>query len=325
MTVLPIGKPEKMKKPLDFSDVKAARQRIQPYLYPTPLERAADYETPIYCKLENINPTRSFKIRGALNAVLLNQEQALQRGIITASAGNHGQGVAYGAAMVGADAIVVMPKQAPRRKVDGVERSGATALLHGDTYDEAEQHARELERETGRLFISPYNDFDVMAGQGTIALEIFEQHPSIQRILVPVSGGGLLSGIALAAKTIRPDVEVIGVQSIATPAMYNFFYRLELAEEETIADALSGGIEENSVTLPICQQYVDKIVLVEEAAIEEAIRWMFYKHGWVIEGAAAVGLAALAQKHVEIEDGKETAVIISGGNIDADTFLGLMT
>jgi threonine dehydratase len=320
-------------KSLKFVDVMAARERIRRYLTPTPLELSAGLGHPtqqVYFKLENVQPMHSFKIRGALNAVLANQEQALKQGIITASAGNHGQGVAYSAALIGANATIVMPKHAPRRKIEGVERCGGTALLHGDSYDEAEQHARELEQETGRLFISAYNDFEVMAGQGTIALELFEQRPSIRRILIPTSGGGLLGGIALAAKTICPEVEIIGVQSIATPAMYNFFYHLELPEEETIADALSGGIEANSVTLPICQQYVDKIVLVEEAAIAEGIRWMFYKHGWVVEGAAATGIAAIAQRHVEIEDAKDanakdTAVLISGGNIDADKFLGLIT
>jgi threonine dehydratase len=224
---------------------------------------------------------------------------------------------------MGAHATIVMPSNAPKRKVDGAERYGATAILHGDIYDDAEIHARQLEQEQGKLFISPYNDPYVLAGQGTISLEIFDQLTRVERLIVPASGGGLLGGVAMAAKLINPDIEVIGVQSVATPAMHNLFYDDQLPQLNTIADGLAGDIENGSITIPICKTYTDHIVLVEEATIYESIRWMFRTHGWVIEGAAAVGLAALLEQKID-QDKKETVVIISGGNIDADKFLNLM-
>lgn len=304
-------------------DVFHAQDRIQTYLSPTPLEKSHDLGEKIYFKLENVNPTHSFKIRGALNAILSQADIAREKGIIAASAGNHAVGIAYGASLTGAQATIVMPAHAPKRKVHGAERYGARAILYGDIYDDAEIHARELEQKQGKLFISPYNDPFVLAGQGTISLEIFDQLPSVERIIVPASGGGLLGGVAMAAKLINPDVEIIGVQSVATPTMHNLFYDDQLPQLDTIADGLAGDIEADSITIPICKTYTDHIVLVEETAIYEAIRWMFRTHGWVIEGAAAVGIAALLERKIEHDD-KETVIIISGGNIDADKFLSVM-
>ncbi len=310
-------------KNLNLFDVLSAQHRIREYLSPTPLETAIDLGENIYFKLENVNPTHSFKIRGALNAILAQENTAREKGIIAASAGNHAMGVAYGASLTGAKATIVMPAQAPKRKIHGAERYGATAILHGDIYDDAEDYARKLEQQQGKLFISPYNDPYVLAGQGTISLEIFEQLPSVKRIIIPASGGGLLGGVAMAAKLVNPDIEIIGVQSVATPAMYNLFYDEQLPQLNTIADGLAGDIETGSITIPICKTYTDHIVLVEEAKIEEAIHWMFRTHGWVIEGAAAVGIAALLSQKITHDD-RETIIIISGGNIDADKFLHLM-
>lgn len=308
---------------LKFADFLNAQRHIRPHLHPTPLEAALGLGANIYLKLENLNPTHSFKIRGALNATLSQAALARERGIIAASAGNHAIGVAYGASLAGAKATIVMPAQTPQRKVKGAERYGAQAILHGAIYDEAELYARQLEKERGELFISPYNDPYVVAGQGTISFEIFDQLPGVQRILVPTSGGGLLAGIAMAAKHINPDVEIIGIQSTATPAMYNAFHGTNLPQLDTIADGLAGDIEAGSITVPLCQIYTDKIVLVEEDEIKDGVRWMFREHGWVIEGAAAVGIAALMTRKVA-NDQRETVVIISGGNIDADKFLNVM-
>ncbi len=306
----------------EFRDILNAQRRLRPYLIPTLLEPAPALGTNVHFKLENLNPTHAFKIRGALNATLSQAEAARERGIIAASAGNHAIGVAYGATLAGAKVTIVMPTHTPQRKVKGAEQYGAETLLHGDIYDDAELHARQLEKEQDRLFISPYNDFYVVAGQGTIALEIFNQLPSVKRILVPTSGGGLLAGVAMAAKHIAPDIEIIGVQSIATPAMYNIFYGVDYPQQATIADGLSGDIESGAITIPLCLQYTDKVVLVAENEIIEAMRWMFQTHGWIIEGAAAVGIAAILGEKVDAPD--ETVIIISGGNIDADKFLGLM-
>ena len=307
-----------------FISTLSAKTRITPYLESTLLEPALSLSPNLYFKLENTNPTHSFKIRGALNAILGQSDIAREQGIIAASAGNHAMGIAYGAKLINTPAKIVMPKSAPQRKVKGVESLGATAVLYGNIYDEAELHGRELEKQGEGLFISAYNDPYVIAGQGTISHEIFTQLPTTQRIIVPTSGGGLLAGVALAAKHINPSVEIIGVQSIATPAMYNVFYDTNYPQLDTLADGLAGEIEDGSITVPICKQYTDKIVLVEEDTVADGVRWMFQNHGWAIEGAAAVGTAAILSNVVDINDGKDTVVIISGGNIDADKFLKLM-
>lgn len=303
-------------------DFIQAHQQLKPYLTPTPFEAAPKLSDGIYFKLENLNPTHAFKIRGALNATLAQEEVAREQGIVAASAGNHAMGVAYAAQLIGAEVTLVMPSDAPQRKIKGAEQYGAQVILHGDIYDDAENYARQLEAESGKLFISPYNDPYIIAGQGTISLEIFEQLPDVKRILVPTSGGGLLAGIATAAKLIDPDIEIIGVQSVATPAMYNVFYATDHPQLPTIADGLAGEIEAGAITVPLCQQYTDQIVLVDEAAIIEAIDWMFRQHGWVIEGAAAVGIAAILAQAIKPSD--ETVIIISGGNIDADKFLKMV-
>jgi threonine dehydratase len=304
-------------------DVLLAAQRLESHLSPTPLEPATALGERVYLKLENVNLTHAFKIRGALNAMLSRREVAIEKGVVTASAGNHAQGLAYGAALLGANASIVMPEGTPRRKVDGVRRYGAEIIFHGDIYDDAEVYARQLETDSGRLYISPYNDPLVLAGQGTVGLEILQQMPQVERLLVPVGGGGLLGGVALAAKQLRPQLEVIGVQSVATPALHNLFYDKQLPQLKTLADGLAGDIEEGAITVPVCRRYVDRVELVEEEHIGAAIRWVFEQHGWVIEGAAAVGVAALLAGVVPVGD-KPTAVIISGGNIDPEKFLGLL-
>ncbi len=301
-------------------DFMQAQQRLKPYLTTTLLEHTPQFSA--YTKLENLNPTHAFKIRGALNAILSQAEVARQQGVVAASAGNHAIGVAYAAKLIGAKVTLVMPSDAPQRKIKGAENYGAEVILHGDIYDDAEIYARQLEAESGKLFISPYNDPYVVAGQGTISLEVFEQLPSVKRIVVPTSGGGLLAGVATAAKLIDPHIEVIGVQSIATPAMYNIFYGTDYPQLPTIADGLAGDIEAGSITVPLCQQYTDQIVLVEENEILNAIHWMFREHGWVIEGAAAVGIAAIVSG--KVTPLAQTAIIISGGNIDADKFLKIV-
>lgn len=310
---------------LKFADFLNAQRRIRPYLSPSLVEASPTLGANLYFKLENTNPTHAFKVRGALNAILAQVERAKAQGVIAASAGNHAIGLAYAAKLAGVKATIVMPTTTPQRKVKGAQGYGGVALLYGDDYDAAELYARQLEQERGELFVSAYNDPYVIAGQGTIGLEIFEQLPTIQRLIVPTSGGGLLAGVGMVAKLIHPDIEVIGVQSVATPALYNRFYQANLPQLDTVADGLAGDIEADSITVPICQTYTDKLVLVEETAIAEAIRWMFRQHGWVIEGAAAVGIAAILSGEISPMQGQDTAIIVSGANIDADKFLGLMS
>jgi len=305
---------------VEFSNIIHAQMRLKPYLQPTPLEAAApELGANTWLKLENANKTHSFKIRGALNAVLSLDEEARQRGIIAASSGNHAQGVAYAAQLVGATAQILMPQHTPKKKVQGVKRYGAEAVLFGANYDETEAEALRRSREDGLTYVSPYNDARVVAGAGTIGLEIVEALPDVERVVVCVSGGGLIAGVALAVKTLRPDCEVIGVNAQSAPSMYNVFYGTELPEIwETLAEALSGDIEAGSITVPICQQYVDEIVLVSEEQIAAAMRWMLGVQGWLVEGGGSVGVAALLHGVIPV-DNRPTAVVVSGGNVDLET------
>ncbi|MBZ0301363.1 MAG: threonine/serine dehydratase [Anaerolineae bacterium] len=309
---------------IELADIALARYRLSPYLRPTPLEQIHDLGPQVWFKLENVNKTRSFKVRGALNAMLTLNRKAREKGIIACSSGNHAQGVAYAAHLLGTTARVLMPTSTPRRKVEGVHQYGSQAILFGDNYDEAEDEAHRLIRDEGATFISPYNDPLIVAGAGTIGLEIIDSLPDVERVLVPVSGGGLISGVALALKSLKPSIEVIGVCAESAPAMYNLFYDTALPQVwETLAEALSGEIEANAITISLTQRYVDEIVLVSEEAIAEAMRWLLLKCAWVVEGGGAVGVAALRSGVVE-EDGRSTVVVLSGGNVDEETLSHLL-
>lgn len=303
---------------LQFTDIVEAQMRLRPYLPATPLELAHELGEKIYLKLENANKTHSFKIRGALNAILSLDDDARQKGIVAASSGNHAQGVAYASQLLGAQASILMPHHTPKKKVNGVLAYGAEAILYGNNYDETEAEALRMVKEEESTYVSPYNDRMVMAGAGTIGLEIIEQLPSVERVLVCVSGGGLIGGIATAIKTLRPDCEVIGVCAESAPSMYNVFYGTEKEENwDTLAEALSGGIEEGSITIPVAKQYVDKIVLVSEEQIAAAMRWMLGTQGWLAEGGGSVCVAALLHNIVPTD--KTTVALVSGGNVDLET------
>jgi len=301
-----------------LGDIIRAHHRLKPLLPYTPLEGAPDLGDNIHLKLENANRTHSFKIRGALNAVLSLDDEAREKGIIAASSGNHAQAVAYASKLTGAKAQILMPKHTPKKKVNGVKRYGGTPILFGDNYDEAEAEA--LQRaETDGTWVSPYNDKHVVAGAGTIGVEIVEQLPDVERVVVCVSGGGLIAGVATSVKELKPDVEVIGVNAVSAPAMYNVFYDTDKPQVwDTLAEALSGEIEAGSITVPISQKYVDDIVLVTEEQIASAMRWMIETQGWIVEGGGAVGVASLLHD-VLPRDGRVTAVIVSGGNVDVET------
>ena len=306
-----------------LGDIVRAAQRLRAHLQPTPLEQAPQLGDQIWLKLESANKTHSFKIRGALNAILTLDEASRNRGIIAASSGNHAGAVAYAANLTGASAQILMPKTTPKKKVDNVRRYGAEAILYGDNYDEAEAEA--LRRvSAGRTWVSPYNDARVIAGAGTIGLEIVDQLPAVERVVVPVSGGGLIAGVAAALKGLKPEIEVIGVNAQSAPAMYNVFNDSELPQQwDTLAEALSGDIEPGSITLPIARQYVDEMVLVTETQIASAMRFMIEKQGWVVEGGGAVGVAALLHDLLP-RDGRCTAVVVSGGNVDGDVLRNVL-
>ncbi|MGB1286408.1 MAG: threonine ammonia-lyase [Aggregatilineales bacterium] len=302
-----------------LSDIVHAQRRIAAHLQPTPLEIAPGLAPNIYLKLENANKTHSFKIRGALNAILSLDDSAREHGIIAASSGNHAQGVAYAANSAGIRAQILMPEHTPQRKVNGVKQWGADAILYGANYDETEAEALRRSRDEQIAFVSPYNDPHIIAGAGTIGLEIIAQLPQVERVIVPVSGGGLISGVALAIKYMQPHAEVIGVNAESAPSMYNHFHNTQKIEVwETLAEALSGAVEVGSITIPITLEYVDNIVTVTEAQIADAMRWMVTTQGWIAEGGGVVGVAALLNNIIPVDD-RPTVVVISGGNIDAET------
>lgn len=309
---------------LPLGDIVRAQHRLRPLLQATALEAAPELGSNVWLKLENCNQTHSFKIRGALNAILSLSADERGRGIIAASSGNHAAAVAYAAQLTGASAQIVMPRTTPQKKVKNVQRYGAEAVLFGDNYDLAEAEALRRVAQ-GRTWVSPYNDASVIAGAGTIGLEILEQLPQVERVVVPVSGGGLIAGIAAAVKQINPAIEVIGVNAQSAPAMYSAFYEAARPQVwDTLADALSGDIEAGSITLPISQRYVDKIVLVSEAEIAAAMRFMLEVAGWVVEGGGAVAVAALLHEVVPA-DGRATALVVSGGNVDLAVLRGVLS
>ena len=304
---------------ITLQDIQNARERIRPHLYPTPLEPAPGLAADAWLKLENANSTHSFKIRGALNAALSLSDEEKARGLVAASSGNHAQALAYAAKLAQVEAVICMPNHTPRRKVEGAQRWGAITRTDYANYDDAEADALRLAQEENRTFVSAYNHPQVIAGAGTIGLEILDELPEVARVVVCVSGGGLIAGVATAVKSLRPDVEVIGVCAQNAPSMYNAFYSTNYPEVwKTLAEALSGGIEAGSITVPLVKQYVDHMVLVTEAQIASAIRWCANDAGWLVEGGGAVGVAALLSEVIP-DNGQQTAVVVSGGNIDGDT------
>ncbi len=301
------------------ADIFAARERLAPYLKPTPFEYMPQIGPKVWLKLENANRTHSFKIRGALNAMMLLDEAARARGIVTASSGNHAQGVAYAAQLLGLPAKILMPMHTPKRKVDGVRRYGAEVVLFGANYDETELEGRRLERDEGLTFVSPYNDERVIAGAGMIGLEILDELPDVERVIVPASGCGLISGVGLAIKNHSKAIEVVGVNALSAPALYNWLYKQTLSQVwETLAEALSGEIEAGSVTFELSKQVVDRCLLVTEEQIAHAMHWLMVNAGWIVEGGGSVGVAALLSGVLPVDD-RKTVVVISGGNVDEAT------
>lgn len=310
-----------------LDDIRAAQERLRPYLtLPTPLDTARNLgAAPFYLKVESVNPTRSFKIRGALNAMLKLRESGHTGGVITASSGNHAQALAYAARLTGVHAQIWMPEHTPRKKVDGVRAHGGEVVLHGQNFDQTEQAVLARAADSGRLFISAYSHPDVIAGAGTIGLEIAQQLPTVGRAAVCLSGGGLISGVAVALKGVLPHCEIVGVCAQHAPAGYNVKYGTQHPQiYDTLAEALSGDIEPTSPTLSLIRHAVDRVVMVSEAAIADAVRALVYQQGWVTEGGGAVAVAALRQGLIPTDD-RPTVATLSGGNIDADALRRILT
>jgi len=302
--------------------IKASKELIKKYIKFLPLYYSNNFseilEGNIYFKLENLQRTGSFKIRGALSAILNNIEKC-KNGVIAASAGNHAQGVAFGANLFGIRAIIVMPKTTPLIKVENTKSYGAEVVLFGKTYDEAYQKALSIKKDLGLYFIHPFDDEDVIAGQGSIALEILDENIKIDQVIVPIGGGGLISGIALYIKSVNPQIKVIGVQAENAAGMYYSFMRkniVTLTSSATIAEGIAVK-KVSELTYNLCRQYVDEIVTVSEDEIAFAILQYIEKSKLVVEGAGAVPLASILSKKIDTK-GKNSVLIVSGGNIDVN-------
>jgi threonine dehydratase len=319
----------KMSNPITLNHIEAAHGRIHKAVHRTPLEYSPRLSKAlskaVFLKLECFQTTGSFKLRGAMAKLSALDEAQKARGILTVSAGNHGLAVAHCAEALCLDATIVVPESASRAKVEAIRGYHVTLIEGGANYDEAERLARQMEQETAKTFVSPYNDAEVIAGQGTIALEILEDAPQIDAMIVPVGGGGLLAGIALAAKARNPKIKIYGAEPFATPSMSEALRAgriVEIEEDETLADGLAGNIEPGSITFPLIQELVDGMILVSEAEIARALA-RFARHEHImIEGSAAVALAALNDPGVA---GQQVAVVVSGRNITMDLFTRVMT
>ena len=307
-------------------EIYQAKKRISPYVTRTPLVRAHALsnrcEAEIWCKLETMQPTGAFKLRGATNAILRLNEDQRKRGVVAVSTGNHGRGVAYAAREQGVRAVICLSSLVPENKVEAIKSLGADVRIVGNSQDEAEIEANRLAEEEGLIPISPFDHPDVIAGQGTIGLELLEDFPKLNCVVVPLSGGGLIGGIALALKAASPKINVVGVTMENGPAMVLSLEAgkpVEVEEEESLADSLGGGIGlENRYTLSLVQELVDETLLVSEDEIGQAIQYVFETQRMVLEGGAAVGPAALLAKKLEVQ-GQNVALIYSGNNIAEKT------
>lgn len=282
----------------------------------TPVLPFGRTDSRLFIKAENLQNTGSFKIRGAYNKLSSLTAAEAAKGVIACSAGNHAQGVAFSAMRLGMRAVICMPDYAPEMKVEGTRSYGAQVVLVPGNYDDSAREAARLSAEKGYTFAHPFNDPYVIAGQGTIALELLSQMPQVQQVLVPIGGGGLISGIAIAVKSLRPDVKVIGVQTLNVPSMYASigFGEVEtLRDKTTIADGIH-VLTPGSLTFEIVEKYVDDIVTVREEEIEAAIAALLKGPKLVAEGAGATGIAAYMSDRIDTS--LRTIAVVSGGNID---------
>ncbi len=316
--------------PLSLDQVVAARHAIASVALQSPVLRSrllSDLAgVSVALKLENLQVTGSFKVRGAANKLLALSGEERARGVVTCSSGNHGKAVAYVAHLLGLKATVCAPEWIDSTKLAAIKRHGAVAVLHGNTYDAAEQRCYEIHREQGLTFVNPFDDPVVIAGQGTIGLELLEQVPGFDTVLVPLSGGGLIGGIALATKTANPSVQVVAVSAENARVMFESLRAgrpIAFPEEETVASALSGGIGlDNRYTFRLVQDYVDEHLLVTEDEIRAAMEFAAAELKLVVEGGGAVAIAALLSGKFA-GHGRNIAVVVSGGNIGLQALAGI--
>jgi threonine dehydratase len=313
---------ERAQLPITLEDVLAARERLRGAIYYSPCAHSQMLSgltgLEIYLKLENLQMTGSFKERGALNRIAMLTPEQAAKGVVAASAGNHAQGVAYHATKRGIRSLIVMPLATPLVKVTATRGFGAEVVLYGANYDEAYVEAMRLCDEAGMTFIHPFDDAAVMAGQGTIGLEMLEQIPGLEAVVVPIGGGGLIGGIACAVKESQPGVWVVGVQTSRLASMVaacEAQHPVTLEPATTIADGIAVR-RAGDITLPVVERYVDEIVTVDEDEIASAILMLLEREKTLAEGAGAAALAAVLQAKTAIPAGAKTGVLVGGGNID---------
>ncbi len=314
--------------PVTIEAIEAARRRVLGEIVETDCDWSRTLSQMLGCKIwlkfENLQFTASFKERGAINRLSALSDEERRLGVIAMSAGNHAQGVAHVARRLGVPATIVMPVSTPTVKVVNTRRYGAEVILHGENVEEAAAFAREHGRERRLTFVHPFDDPLVIAGQGTIALEMLGAAPEIDTLVVPIGGGGLISGMAIAAKALKPDIRVIGVQAALYPSMYNRIKGQSLAMR---GDTLAEGIAVKApgqITAPIVGELVDDILLVSEAQIEHAVSLLINIEKTVVEGAGAAGLAAVCA-HRELFKGRIVGLVMTGGNIDTRLLAGVLT
>lgn len=312
---------------LDLKHFQEAKKRVDEVIIPTPLIYSEAFskecKNQVYIKPENLQRTGAFKIRGAYNKIVKMDDESKSKGLIASSAGNHAQGVAYAASKLGVKATIVMPKHTPLIKVEATEAHGAEVVLAGEVYDEAYQKACDLQKEHGYTFVHPFNDEDVIEGQGTIALEILDELPDTDIILVPIGGGGLISGIACAAKQIKPTIKIIGVEpegAASALAAINEDQVVALKEANTIADGTAVK-EIGDMTFDYIKEYVDGIITVSDYELMDAFLLLVEKHKLVAENSGILSLAALKKLN---EKNKKVVSLISGGNIDVLTISSMI-
>jgi len=310
-----------------FKKIQKANELIKPYIYETPLEKSIlisnKYNTNVFLKCEHLQKTGSFKFRGALNKILSLSDSEKQKGVIAASSGNHGQGVALAAQIMQVSATIYVPEDASQIKIDLIKAYGAKVKICPGNCLNSEIEARKVAEENSINFISPYNDHTVIAGQGTIGIELIEQCQNLDAVFISVGGGGLISGIATYLKQVKPNTKIIACWPENAPTMFECIKAgkiIEVEEKQTLSDGTAGGVEPGAITLPICSDLIDDFSLVSENEIKSAMKLLAKNERFIIEGAAGVAMAGFLKNHEKFE-GKNVAIVLCGRNIDYEKYI----
>jgi len=316
---------------IDPKEILQAKERIAPYIKKTPLVHSDYLSTlckgEVYLKLENQQITNSFKIRGAFNRLLTLTDDEIKKGIITASSGNHAQAIGVSSEKLNISAKIIVPINTPKIKLEKIRKFKVELVLFGDDYDETELKALELVKKEKRTYVSAYNDKWIIAGQGTIVPEIYEEIPQVDSVFVPIGGGGLIAGMAIAMKDKDPKVKVIGIQTEACPTMFESIKAGKIIDIEmfdSIADGVWGGIEKGSITFDIVRDFVDEILVVTEESIKKAVSILWKKEEILAEASGAFSIIPILNNPENFKD-KAVVCIISGGNIDKELFDEIIT